>query len=173
MEANQISFKVRSNSDITWRDVQIQHRKISQLVRVFHHPRSRFVCSSSVSRCHMKCPRDVNNPLSKVFLTSLIMSRPKSKIKNGQILFSPLLGVPSFWLLIISSIPPDQRLIFAGKQPELSVISTLHLVLWFVFVALIVFFSNLLMIVDVAFFTSTHRNGGNSSGKAVATRAPR
>jgi hypothetical protein len=37
---------------------------------------------------------------------------------------------------------------------------------------MIVFFSNLLMIVDVAFFTSTHRNGGNSSGEAVATRAP-
>jgi hypothetical protein len=52
-----------------------------------------------------------------------------------------------------SSIPPDQQhLIFARKQLELSVISTLHLCSPVRFVAMIffiLFFSNLLMIVDV------------------------
>jgi hypothetical protein len=114
MEAN----KVRSNSDITWRDVQIQQRKFSQLICVFHHPRSRLVRSS----------------------LSFSFQMPHESYMS---LFSPLAGVLSLWLLIIS--------IFAGKQLELSVILTLHFVLRFVFVAMIIFFSNLLMIVDVAF----------------------
>ena len=61
-----------------------------------------------------------NHPWGLSCLTSLIMSRPKSKIKKGQILFSPLVEWdPSFWPLIISSIPPDQQhLIFARKQLE-------------------------------------------------------
>jgi hypothetical protein len=46
----------------------------------------------------MKCPRDVNNPLSNIFLTPLITLGPKFKIKKGQILFSLLVGVRPVFL---------------------------------------------------------------------------